>query len=183
MNVSVIAQEAISVLSEVIERAKIGAGQLLVVGCSTSVVGGMAIGKAGSEDVAAILYEAFTSILEHSDIDVAWQCCEHLNRSLVVCRRVEKARSYEAVSVVPVRGAGGAMAAHAYRAMGEPVVVVEAVRADAGLDIGGTLIGMHIPPVVVPLHLAQSRIGEASVIAAFRRPKLIGGARAVYALS
>lgn len=51
---------------------------------------------------------------------------------------------------------------------------------DAGIDIGGTLIGMHIHPVVVPVRISMDRIGEASIICARRRPKYVGGQRAIY---
>ena len=67
----------------------------------------------------------------------------------------------------------------AYREAECPVVL-EKIRADAGLDIGLTLIGMHLKPVAVPLRLAQKTIGEALVVAARTRPKFIGGERAHY---
>lgn len=107
MDLAVIEREAEHVLAEVIKRTRVGPGKLLVIGCSTSVVVGSAIGNAGSTDVAAVLYAAFSKILALHKVDPAWQCCEHLNRALVLSRDVQLARGYEPVSVVPIPGAGG----------------------------------------------------------------------------
>ena len=59
-------------------------------------------------------------------------------------------------------------------------MALEEIRADAGLDIGGTLIGMHLKKVAVPVRPEQNRVGEAIVLAARVRPKFIGGNRACY---
>ena len=155
------------------------AGKLFVVGCSTSEVIGEKIGTSGSEQVAEKIYLAFKELQEQTGILLAFQCCEHLNRALVIERATKTAFLYDEVTAVPVKAAGGSMAAHAYKHMEDPVVV-EHIKADAGIDIGETMIGMHIKHVAVPLRLKQRQLGSARVNAAFARPKLIGGQRAVY---
>jgi len=174
-----VAQEARSVVGEVVEAAGLGPGRLLVVGCSTSEVAGRRIGTAGSEEVAAAVVGVLLDAVARHGFALAVQCCEHLNRALVVEDATRRALGLEEVSAVPVRTAGGATAAAAYRAMPAPVLVEE-VRADAGIDIGSTLIGMHLRPVAVPLRPARRTIGAAPVTAATTRPPLIGGVRAVY---
>ena len=123
---------------------------------------------------------AIHPLLESRGIYLAAQCCEHLNRALVVERQVARARGLEVVCVVPQPKAGGSLATAAWRQLKEPVAV-EALKADAGLDIGGTLIGMHLRPVAVPVRLENHRIGQTAILAARTRPKLIGGERAHYA--
>lgn len=152
---------------------------LLVVGTSTSEVAGSAIGSNGSEEIAADIYEALQKKQKETGVQFAFQCCEHLNRALVVEREVAKARGYEIVSVIPVRDAGGAMATYAYKKMNDPVVVEE-IKAEAGIDIGDTFIGMHLKKVAVPVRSSIKSVGNAHVTMAITRPKLIGGARAVY---
>lgn len=152
---------------------------LLVVGTSTSEVIGEKIGTSGTPEVAREIYLALQEFREETGVALAFQCCEHLNRSLVVERSTAKNRGYEIVSVIPIRSAGGAMATYAYQKMSDPVVV-EAVRADAGIDIGQTLIGMHLRPVAVPVRSRIRQIGHAPLTLARTRPKLIGGERAVY---
>ncbi|AGT33731.1 MULTISPECIES: TIGR01440 family protein [Geobacillus] len=163
------------------EQAPLGRGHIVVVGCSTSEVFGERIGTAGSMDVAAMLFAELEAWRRETGIELAFQCCEHLNRALVVERETARAHGLEVVSVVPVPQAGGAMAAYAYRNLADPVVV-EAIRADAGIDIGHTLIGMHLKPVAVPVRVPVKQVGAAHVTLAKTRPKLIGGARAVYSL-
>ena len=153
--------------------------KLLAVGCSSSEIVGGSIGhdstyQVGEEVARAILDKA----AEHG-FDAAFQCCEHLNRALVMERAAAEKRGYEIVCVVPQPKAGGSLATAAYRRMRDPVVV-EKVSADAGVDIGRTLVGMHLRAVAVPVRPAHDRVGEAIVIAARTRPRLIGGERAKY---
>ena len=83
------------------------------------------------------------------------------------------------VNVVPQPKAGGSFATAAYAAFSDPVAV-EHIRADAGMDIGDTLIGMHLKEVAVPVRLSVKTVGEAPLVCARTRPKFIGGCRAVY---
>lgn len=152
---------------------------LFVLGTSTSEVMGKHIGTTGSVEVAKVLFEALIKLKERTGVELAFQCCEHLNRSLVVEKTTAINRGYVIVSAVPHHKAGGAMATHAYHHLKDPVLV-EAVEADAGMDIGETMIGMHIRPVAVPLRFSTKTIGEARVTGAYARPKLIGGIRAQY---
>ena len=172
-------KELEAILTEFKEQADLKPGQLLVVGCSTSEVIGERIGTSGTVEVAEIIFRGLKKLQADTGIDLAFQCCEHLNRALVVERAVADAKRFDEVSVVPVRKAGGAMATYAFGAM-EDAVVVEFVKADAGIDIGNTLIGMHLKHVAVPVRVTQKKIGQAHVALAKVRPKLIGGARAVY---
>ncbi|KUO95273.1 TIGR01440 family protein [Ferroacidibacillus organovorans] len=166
-------------LRELSEHADLAPGKLLVIGASSSEVGGHTIGTAGSDEIAAQLVDAFLQVQSELGFDLAVQCCEHLNRALVVERKTLVAERLEEVSAVPVRHAGGAVAAEMYRRLHD-AVLVEAVRAHAGMDIGDTFIGMHLRAVAVPIRLSIKDIGYAHVTAARTRPRLIGGARAVY---
>jgi uncharacterized protein (TIGR01440 family) len=177
--VSLIARQVQTVVTEVAEIAGLTDGKLLVIGCSTSEIGGKPIGKGGSEVIAAALYQGIEAAHKQYGFSVAFQCCEHLNRALVVERATQRRFALEEVTVVPIPHAGGAMATHAYRQLREPVVV-ETIVADAGIDIGDTFIGMHLRRVAVPIRPSVRTIGKAHVTAARTRPKLIGGARAVY---
>lgn len=170
-----------TVLDELVEAGRIRPGRLIVFGVSTSEVQGRRIGTAGAETVAAALHEGVERARAKHGFVPVWQCCEHLNRALAVERDVAEALGLTEVSAVPVPKAGGSMAAYAWRQMRDPCLV-EAVAAHAGVDIGETLIGMHLRPVAVPFRPSIRQIGEARVTAAYTRPKLIGGARAVYAL-
>ncbi|MCI3921425.1 TIGR01440 family protein [Paenibacillus sp. TRM 82003] len=176
-----IADTAYRLASEVASAGGLAAGQLFVVGVSTSEVLGSRIGTAGASGVAAALFEGLQRFRSETGVYVAYQCCEHLNRALVVEREAAERYRLEPVTVVPVPKAGGAMASYAYRHLAG-AVMVEEIAAHAGLDIGETLIGMHLRRVAVPYRPAERRIGEARVNAAITRPKLIGGARAVYIL-
>jgi|SRR5579875_1095261 len=171
-----------AVLTEFKEQVSLKPGQILVVGCSTSEVAGERIGTAGTFEVAEMIYQGLDQLCSETGIHLAFQCCEHLNRALVIERAVAVKHSFEEVSVVPVRNAGGAMAAYAYQHM-KDAVVVEFVKADAGIDIGNTLIGMHLKHVAVPIRIKQQTVGSANVTLAKTRPKLIGGARAIYELN
>jgi uncharacterized protein (TIGR01440 family) len=179
MDLELIERQTRTIVSEVAEQAQLGPGRILVIGCSTSEVLGKHIGKAGSTEVASVLYQVFDTIRQQYGFALAFQCCEHLNRALVIERETMERFGLEEVSVVPIPSAGGSMAAHAFARMSAPVVV-EAVKAHAGIDIGDTLIGMHLRQVAVPIRPSLQQIGEAHVTAARTRPKLIGGARAVY---
>lgn len=164
---------------ELVTVAKLGKGKLLVVGCSTSEVRGGHIGKDSSLDVAEDLCRALFEVQREYGFDIAIQCCEHLNRALVMERHAALVRGYEEVNVVPVQHAGGSMATTAYAMWSDPVVV-EHVKADAGIDIGDTFIGMHLKHVAVPVRLQVKEIGGAHVTAARVRPKFVGGERAQY---
>ena len=137
------------------------------------------IGKYSSLDAAQAAFTPIAAALKERGVYLAAQCCEHLNRALVVERALAESRGLEIVSVVPQPKAGGSFATLAYRAAKDPVVVEE-IRADAGLDIGGTLIGMHLKQVAVPVRLSLDHIGSAILLAARTRPKFIGGIRAKY---
>lgn len=179
--ISAIYNQTKTALAELITAAGLKPGQLVVIGCSTSEVRGEKIGSAGSAEVAEAILRAVRETAEQAGIRLAIQCCEHLNRALVVERDTMEKYNFEQVTVVPVPKAGGAMAARAIEMFNDPVVV-ETILAHAGLDIGSTLIGMHLKRVAVPVRLRQKFIGQAAVTAAKTRPKLIGGQRAVYEL-
>lgn len=177
MDLNLIAGQAKKTFSEFIERANMKKGQILVVGCSTSEVSGNNPGKASSEETAVAIYNAVKPLLDEKGIYLAAQCCEHLNRAIVVER--EAVPFAEPVWVVPKVKAGGSFATTCYKNFKDPVVLEE-IKADGGIDIGCTLIGMHLKKVAVPLRLENDRIGKALIISANTRPKLIGGERAEY---
>jgi uncharacterized protein (TIGR01440 family) len=168
-----------SILTDFNDQVQLKKGQVLVVGCSTSEIIGKRIGTAGTEEVAEMVFRQLREFQIKTGVQLAFQCCEHLNRAIVVERATAEQRDLDEVTVIPVRNAGGAMAAHAYQNL-ENAAVVEFIKADAGIDIGDTLIGMHMKHVAVPLRVPQKSIGHAHVTLAKTRPKLIGGARAVY---
>jgi len=176
-----IQKEIALIVDEWIASDRLKKGDLFVIGCSTSEVAGERIGTSGSEEIAAILFKEISRLEESLGVRLAFQCCEHLNRALVVERETSEARNLEEVTVVPVRAAGGSMASYAYKQMKDPVVA-ETIQgqAKAGIDIGETMIGMHLKHVAVPLRLKQRFVGDARVTAAYTRPKLIGGVRANY---
>jgi len=181
MDLQQVESQATEVLREILLQTGSMAGALIVIGCSTSEVVGERIGSASNMEVAQTLYAAFSSVAHNTGIHLAYQCCEHLNRAIVLPREDAEHWRLDPVRVIPVAHAGGAMAATAYQSMPDPVVVESVdARAAAGLDIGDTLIGMHIHPVVVPLRLQHKSIGLAHLTAAYSRPKLIGGSRAIY---
>ncbi len=167
------------ILTEFQEIAGLHSKHLFVVGCSTSEVIGKRIGTEGTLEVAEMIYQELATFATQTGIQLAFQCCEHLNRALVLPREVAEERGYDEVSVIPVQKAGGSMATYAYQQMKDPVVV-EHIGAEAGIDIGDTFIGMHVKHVAVPIRTSIKEIGYAHVTLAKRRPKLIGGERAVY---
>lgn len=169
--------QAKNAVSELIEASKIKKGDILVIGCSTSEVIGSKIGSNSSPDTARELFDGIYEIACEKGIFVAIQCCEHLNRCIITEKGAVPTLDY--VNVIPQPKAGGSLATVAYNTFKNPVAV-ERIKADAGLDIGGTLIGMHLKEVAVPVRLSVSKIGEANIIAARTRPKFIGGIRAVY---
>ncbi|MEQ6377006.1 TIGR01440 family protein [Bacillaceae bacterium S4-13-58] len=170
-----------AILQEWVDLNHSQEGDLFVIGCSTSEISGHRIGSSGSEEIARDLFGAFSSFQKKTGVELAFQCCEHLNRALVVEKKTMKERGLTQVSAVPVPKAGGSMASFAYRHMADPVLV-ETIEADAGIDIGDTFIGMHLKRVAVPIRLKKKQIGKAHVTMAKTRPKLIGGERAVYTL-
>lgn len=172
-----ITKQCYKAVSELIEVARLNKGSILIVGCSTSEVCGSRIGTNSNEDVAALLYEGISSAVKEKGVYLAVQCCEHLNRAVVVERAAVPYAEY--VNVVPQKKAGGSLATKAYHSFSDPVVI-ETIKADAGIDIGGTLIGMHLKQVAVPVRLSIGKIGQANIICARTRPKFIGGERAVY---
>ncbi|MBR4303772.1 MAG: TIGR01440 family protein [Clostridia bacterium] len=174
-----ITAQARAALSELIELASLKAGQLLVIGCSSSEIIGQTIGKGSSLDAAKAAFEGIYPLLQERGIHLAVQCCEHLNRVLIMERQHAEKRGCEIVCVVPQPKAGGSFATCAWKTFSDPVAV-EAVCADAGMDIGGTLIGMHLKRVAVPVRLSIKQIGCASLLCARTRPKYVGGPRAVY---
>lgn len=165
------------VANEITQKAKLKKGDILVIGCSTSEVVGSKIGTNSNPDTAKEIFDGFYEVLSGLGIFMAVQCCEHLNRAIVVSKNAVP--NAEIVNVVPQKKAGGSLATIAYEKL-ENAVVIEEIKADAGIDIGGTLIGMHLKKVAVPLRLSVNKIGEANIICARVRPKFIGGIRAIY---
>lgn len=172
-----IRQEAKNAAKEMIEVAKLKKGQILVVGCSTSEICGDKIGTNSNVEVAEAAFAGIYEAANEAKIYVAAQCCEHLNRAIIVERGAVP--FLPIVNAVPQPKAGGSFATTAYKCFNDPVAVEE-ISADAGIDIGGTLIGMHIKKVAVPVRLINNHIGSAHVSAARSRAKFIGGCRAVY---
>lgn len=170
-------EQTTKVISELCEKANLTTGNIVVIGCSTSEVVGSKIGTDSNPDVAKELFRALYDFTKDKGIYLAIQCCEHLNRAIITER--EAVPFAEPVNVVPQPKAGGSLATQAYKTFQHPVALEE-IKADAGIDIGGTLIGMHLKKVAIPLRLNHHTIGEAMVLAARTRPKFIGGERAVY---
>lgn len=166
-----------AVIEELGQKANLKPGNIVVVGCSTSEVLGSKIGTNSSPETAKQIFDALHKYTTAHSLYLAVQCCEHLNRAIIVERAAVPFA--EIVNVVPQPKAGGSLATQAYAGFSDPVAV-EVIQADAGIDIGLTLIGMHLKKVAVPVRLENNRIGEAMVVAARTRPKFIGGERAVY---
>lgn len=172
-------QDSKRLTAELLEIAAPDPDSVLVVGCSTSELRGKVIGKDSSPELAEALYQGISEALEGKEINLAAQCCEHLNRSLVVERSVQRRHGWRIVNAIPTPEAGGAWATHCYRKFKDPVLV-EAIEAQIGLDIGDTFIGMHLMPVVVPVRLSQDNLLEAHLTAARVRPAYAGGPRAQF---
>ncbi len=173
--------QAKAVMQELVDAAQLKRGDILVVGCSTSEVVGKCIGTGSNEDVAKCIMDAVCPHVEELGLYLAAQCCEHLNRCLVTSRECMERFDLQQVWVKPQLHAGGAFSMQAIQRIND-YVMVEDLRgkASAGMDVGGTLIGMHLHPVVVPVHLQTRKIGEANVVVARTRPKYVGGPRAQY---
>lgn len=176
-----IRRQAAQAAEELLEAAKLEEGTLFVVGCSSSEITGGKIGKASSLEAAQAVFDGVYPLLQARGVFLAAQCCEHLNRALVLEAECARKYGYEPVSVRPQPKAGGSFATTAWERFQAPVAV-ETVRAHAGLDIGGTLIGMHLRPVAVPVRLSLDHVGKAVLLCARTRPKFIGGGRACYVL-
>ena len=174
-----IEKAARAAMAELLETAKVPAGGLVVVGCSSSEIMGERIGKGSTPEAAQAVLRGILPLLEEKKLFLAAQCCEHLNRALVVEREAAEKFGCEIVAAVPKTKAGGSFATAAYQTFKDPVLV-EHVKAAAGMDVGCTLIGMHLRDVAVPVRLQTKQIGDALVTAARTRPKYIGGARAQY---
>ncbi len=176
-----VAEQIKSLLNELNDHVNFTSEHVLVIGCSTSEVSGQRIGTSGTIEVAEVLFSEIKAFQDETGVQLAFQCCEHLNRALVVQRKTAKNLQLDEVTVIPVRTAGGALASFAFRHL-DQAVIVEHIKADAGIDIGDTLIGMHLKHVAVPLRTSIKQVGQAHITAAKTRPKLIGGARAVYSV-
>ena len=166
-------QDAYEAACEILETAKLKAGNLFVVGCSTSEVIGGRIGTASSPETAQAVFAGIYRATKEYNVYLATQCCEHLNRSLILEREAAEKYGYEEVNVVPQPKAG------AYHTFAEPVAV-EHIKAHAGMDIGDTFIGMHLKDVAVPVRISKKQLGEAHLTCARTRAKFVGGVRAVY---
>lgn len=171
--------QACTAVRELLEAAGLRRGDLFVVGCSSSEITGGRIGKASSLETARAVFQGIYPVLEERGIFLAAQCCEHLNRALIVEADCAEQYGYDPVSVRPQPKAGGSFATTAWESFRRPAAV-EHVRAHAGLDIGGTLIGMHLRDVAVPVRLSLDHVGRAILLCARTRPKFIGGSRACY---
>lgn len=174
-----IKEQACQAVTELLDAAKLKKGDILVVGCSSSEMVGLKIGKGSSLEAAQAAFAGIYPVLQERGIWLAVQCCEHLNRALILEEAAAEQYGYEPVNVKPQPKAGGSFATTAWEAFEHPVAV-EHIRAKAGLDIGGTLIGMHLREVAVPVRLGIKQIGEANILCARTRPKFIGGERAHY---
>ena len=172
-------EQAARAVTELLEAAKLMPGELLVVGCSSSEIVGQRIGRGSSLEAAEAVYDGIAPILSEHGILLAAQCCEHLNRALIVERSTAERYGWEPVNVRPWAHAGGSFATTVWEHMAQPVAL-EHIRAHAGMDIGDTLIGMHLREVAVPVRLSIRKIGEANLVCARTRPKFIGGERARY---
>lgn len=170
-------EQSYNAAKEIIEKAALKEGSILVVGCSTSETLGQKIGTDSSPEAARYIFDGIYTAAKENGVFVAAQCCEHLNRAIITESDAVKGKAQ--VNVVPQPKAGGSFATAAYSAFSSPVAVEE-IEADAGIDIGFTMIGMHIKKVAVPVRLENNKIGNATVLAARSRPKFIGGSRAVY---
>ena len=176
---TIIGEEAYRAAKELLTEANLKEGQLFVVGCSTSEVSGARIGTFSSPELAEVVFGGIYQATQEAGVYLAAQCCEHLNRAIILEREAAEKYGYEVVNVVPQPKAGGSFATAAWKAFENPAAV-EHIKAHAGMDIGDTLIGMHLKDVAVPVRIRTTQIGDAHVVCARTRPKFIGGSRAVY---
>lgn len=179
MELLMIKEQGYKAAKELIEIAKPEEGDILVIGCSTSEVSGNKIGSASVPELAKALFDGIYQAAKENKIYIAAQCCEHLNRAIIIEKSIAGKRNLEIVNVVPYPKAGGSFATAAYESLKEPVAV-EHIKAEVGMDIGDTLIGMHLKDVAVPVRLSVDKIGEAHLVCARTRAKFIGGERAHY---
>lgn len=179
MELDLLAEQIAEAAEELIDIAQPKQGQIFVLGCSTSEVVGNKIGTGGSSDAAVVLFKALKEVTDKHGLYLAVQCCEHLNRAIVIESAAAEKYGLTEVTVRPMPHAGGAMGTAAYENFAEPIVV-EQISAHLGIDIGQTLIGMHLKRVAVPVRLKNKYIGSALLTAARTRPPLIGGPRAHY---
>lgn len=174
-----IASTLFKAVSALVEAGQIGPGGLIVLGCSTSEVAGGRIGKASVPELGQVIAQAMLDACRAHGLDAAFQCCEHLNRAIVMEQRVLWEQRLTQVRAIPQPKAGGSVPAAAWHLLEQPTLAMS-VQADAGIDIGDTLVGMHIRPVAVPLRMEEGRIGHANLVMAYSRLPFIGGSRAVY---
>ena len=179
MDYTQLTAQARQATEELLEAAHLETGDIFVVGCSSSEIMGGHIGHDSSMEAAAAVLAGVQPPLQEQGVYLAAQCCEHLNRAIVLEREAAKAYGCQIVAAIPQPHAGGSWATSCWRAFKDPVLVEE-VRAAAGMDNGGTLIGMHLRRVAVPVRLSLDHIGQAILLCARTRPPFIGGARAVY---
>lgn len=174
-----IKRQSQTAITELLADSAVQGGEIIVVGCSTSEIAGKKIGTHSSVEIAKTVFDEIYTAVNKKGVFLAAQCCEHLNRAIIIEKQAAQMYGLDIVNAVPQPNAGGAFAHIAYNSF-EEAVAVEEVRASAGIDIGDTLIGMHLKKVAVPLRLSISRIGQAHITAARTRPKFIGGSRAIY---
>ncbi len=179
MTLKQLEQEGYQAAKEILEIANLRKGSLFVVGCSTSEIIGGKIGTTSSPDTATAVYHGIAKAAKEYEVYLAAQCCEHLNRAIILEAEAAEKYGYEEVNVVPQPKAGGSFATAMYKDLSHPVAV-EHIKAHAGMDIGDTLIGMHLKDVAVPVRIMQKTIGQAHVVCARTRAKFVGGSRAVY---
>ncbi len=181
MDFDTINKQASEAINELLSQAKAEAGDIIVIGCSSSEVMGKMIGQGSSADAAKAIMDAVLPRIQEKGLFLAVQCCEHLNRCLVVENECAKKYGFVEVNVIPQLKAGGAFAVEAMNSFTNHTMV-ESINSKAalGMDIGGTFIGMHLRPVVVPIHTQNRKIGEANLTMARTRKKFVGGARAIY---
>ena len=181
MNETEIIEQVKEAFSILMDAAKPTPGALIVLGCSTSEIAGKRIGSGSSEEAARAVLDALLPLVKEAGLDLAVQGCEHINRSLCVRRATMQKYGLQQVWVRPWLHAGGACVTGAYERMDDAVMVEDLKgQATLGIDIGDTLIGMHLHCVAVPVHSPLRRIGEANLVMAFSRPKYVGGPRAQY---
>ncbi len=179
INLESIIEDTRAVVTELLEVSDLEAGDILVVGCSSSEVDHHQIGSFSNKEIGQAIFDTINKITKEKNIYLATQCCEHLNRALIVEKECAKEYRLPIVNVVPQLKAGGSFSTAAYNTF-EKAVAVENIQAGAGIDIGDTLIGMHLRPVAVPVRTKQTTIGNAHVVCARTRYKYIGGERAIY---
>ena len=184
MDVSILKNEIETTIEKAVaalfEAGKLEAGDMIVLGCSTSEVAGGRIGKASVPELGPVIAGAMIAACKERGLEPAFQCCEHLNRSIVMEKNALRARGLTQVAAIPQPKAGGSVPAAAWTLLDAPALAVQ-VQAEAVIDIGDTLVGMHIRPVAVPLRIEERKVGEANLVMAYSRLPYVGGARAVYA--